>query len=387
MSHDLHKVRVRTALTPRREPYWAAPLGRGRTLGFRKIGATTGSWVARMRNETGHKVYKALGYASEAFDWDAAREAALAWFASQDAGVSSDDTTVEAACRKYVEHLTREKGDASGHDAHMRFVRTVYGDKKHPKNAIASIHLDKIRAPRLKAWRDELTLGKASSNRTLTALKAALNLAVSNRLVHPIAAREWGDVKPHKGAHKRRDVFLDLAQRRALLEAASGAVRDLMQAVALTGARAGELTGAKVSQFDKRTGTMTFIGKTGRRDVPLSPDAMTLFERLARSKLPGAYLCTRDDGKPWAHSDWDELVRAAAEAARVPEAGKEPAKLPKKVCLYTLRHSFITQALTGGMSTLDVARLCGTSLVMIEKNYGHLVSSAARERLAKVAML
>ena len=39
------------------------------------------------------------------------------------------------------------------------------------------------------------------------------------------------------------------------------------------------------------------------------------------------------------------------------------------------------------MSTLDVARLCGTSLAMIERHYGHLVMSAARERLERVNLL
>jgi integrase len=57
------------------------------------------------------------------------------------------------------------------------------------------------------------------------------------------------------------------------------------------------------------------------------------------------------------------------------------------VCLYTLRHSFVTQAITDGMTTLDVARLCGTSVGMIEKHYGHLVADAARKRLAAVTML
>jgi hypothetical protein len=39
------------------------------------------------------------------------------------------------------------------------------------------------------------------------------------------------------------------------------------------------------------------------------------------------------------------------------------------------------------MSTLDVARLTGTSLAMIDAHYGHLVAAAARERLAAVRML
>ena len=105
--------------------------------------------------------------------------------------------------------------------------------------------------------------------------------------------------------------------------------------------------------------------------------AAALFSRLAKSTLPAARLLVRDDGRPWAHSDWDQLVRQAATKA----------KLPKGVCLYVLRHSFITQALQDGMPTLDLARLVGTSLAMIDKHYGHLALSAARERLAKVQLL
>jgi hypothetical protein len=41
----------------------------------------------------------------------------------------------------------------------------------------------------------------------------------------------------------------------------------------------------------------------------------------------------------------------------------------------------------GFQITLDVARLTGTSLLMIEKHYGHLVDGAARLRLAADSML
>ncbi|MGB7216518.1 MAG: tyrosine-type recombinase/integrase, partial [Gammaproteobacteria bacterium] len=159
--------------------------------------------------------------------------------------------------------------------------------------------------------------------------------------------------------------------------AAEGAVRYLIEAEMLTGARPGELVSMRRSQFDARTQTATFRGKTGSRSVPLSPAAVALFERLAKGKLPNAYLLTRDDGKPWGHSDWDEHVRAAAAKA----------KLPKGVTLYVLRHSWITEALRSGMSTLDVARLTGTSLPMIEQHYGHLVVDAARERLRDVVLI
>ena len=172
-------------------------------------------------------------------------------------------------------------------------------------------------------------------------------------------------------------LFRSLDQRRRLIANAEQAVADLITAVALTGARPGELVAARRSQFDERLGVLTLTGKTGRRTVPLSPAAIAHFAQLSRSKLPGAYLLTRADGKPWGHSDWDKLVRAAAVKA----------ELPTGVVLYTLRHAWISEALAGGMSTLDVARLTGTSLAMIDAHYGHLVAAAARERLAAVRML
>jgi integrase len=371
MAQEIHKAKVRQALEPRREPYWGAPLARGRVLGFRKIDAQTGSWVARMRNETGHKVYRALGYLTETFDYERAREAAQTWFRAQDAGVSNVEATVAKACREYVEDRRREKGEGCAHDAKKRFERTVYN------TPFGAIPLDKLRTPRVKEWREGLKLSKGTSNRTLTALKAALNFAVANRLVHPIAAREWADVKAYANATQRRSLFLDLKQRRKLLAAGEGALKDLMEAAALTGARAGELVGATRGQFDARLKTITLKGKVRARTIPLSPSALKLFKRLAKGKSPAAHLLTRDDGKSWGHSDWDELVRGAGAKA----------KLPAGVCLYTLRHSFVTQAITDGMTTLDVARLCGTSVGMIEKHYGHLVADAARKRLAAVTML
>lgn len=371
MSYELHKVRVRNSLKPRREPYWSAPIAKGKFLGLRKIDDSTGTWIARLRDESGQQQYKSLGYLTESFGFDEAKAKAEEWFRVKESGISDEVVTVADACKEYVKDRKREKGEATAHDAEMRFQRTVY-DTSFGKRPLA-----KLRTTHIKAWRDELGLSPASSNRTLTALKAALNLAVAHRQVSPEAVQEWRNVKPLAGAGKRRDLYLDLPQRRALLTACSGAVHDLIEAAMLTGARAGELVNATRSQFDARTASMTFTGKTGSRTVPLAPGAVALFKRLAVSKKPDDLLLTRDDGKPWAHSDWDELVREAAAAA----------ELPPGVCLYTLRHSFITTAITNGMSTLEVARLVGTSGMMIERHYGHLAQKSARERLAKVRIV
>src|ERR1700730_1461305 len=415
--------RGRDALEPRREPYWYK-LARDRHLGLRKLHpASAGAWIARFRDEARERHYKSLGECSNTFDFDAARVAAESWFRDQEQGVRdrADDggpATVATACRAYVRSLRAEGRLAAGHDAHMRFRRTFYGDstdgefgpaprqlapaardpdapptaskggarKTKPRkwqplpHAIASLPLARVRTLRLKKWHVDLVsagLSKASVNRTLAALKAALNLAVANRTVNALAAQEWAEVQPLKGASRRRDLFLDVVQRRALLTKSQGAIRQLMEAVMHAGCRAGELTGARRAAFDARTKSLTVSGKTGARTIPLTPAASSLFTQFAKDKLPNAFLLTRDDGKPWGHSDWDELVKDAA--ART--------ELPVGTCLYTLRHSFITQALLDCVSTLEVSKIAGTSLAMIEKHYGHVVQDTVRERLGRVQMV
>jgi integrase len=371
----IDKASVRSKLPARREPFWGAPVERGLFVGFRKSEAGWGSWVARFHDEDRRHRYNSLGPISPENDYEAAKSAARRWAKSLAAGVDTKDVrTIADACREYVKDRKNVKGKATARDAEARFEREVNN------HAIAKLPLDRVRQKRLEEWRDDLVtrkkrpLSKAAANRTLTALKAALNLCVRHRFVSAERTIEWALVKPFSDASKRRDLYLDLAQRRALLDNATGAVRDLLEAAMVTGARAGELTSAKRSQFDSRTNTLTLSGKTGTRNIPLSPAAVALFTRLAENKLPGAWLLTRADGREWRHSDWDELVREAAAKA----------ELPFGTCVYTLRHSHITEAITSGLSPLEVARLVGTSLAMIDKHYGHLANTTARERLAKV---
>lgn len=385
MAHGIDKASVRASLKPRNEPYWGQRLDTGRHLGVRKSADGLCTWIAKARVD-GRQHTKALGSDHE-HEYGEARKLADVWFAELDRGVT-DVASVAEACREYVEALeadgrgARAKGDrrkdpnavpgwGAAHDAEKRFQRLVYDAP------IGKVPLDKIRTAKLRDWRNAISGAKDSQNRNWECLRAALYLAVTNRRVHPSYAQEWRDVKKHKNAKRRRTLYLDVKQRRKLVSKCSGALKDLVEATALTGARPGELVNAKRAQFDRRTGTMTYTGKTGTRTVPLAPAAIALFTRLAKGKLPSANLLVADDGKPWPHSGYDEGLRAAVTAA----------KLPAGLVLYTLRHSWITEALRAGMSTLDVARLTGTSLAMIEAHYGHLVVDSARERLRTVTML
>ena len=94
------------------------------------------------------------------------------------------------------------------------------------------------------------------------------------------------------------------------MAAATGGVRDLIEAALVTGARPGEPVAAPRGAFDA-----------------------------------AAPLLTRDDGKSWQRAEWTEDVRLAAEAAVVKGVNGNDAKLPVAVCLYSCRHSYITQAI------------------------------------------
>ncbi len=371
MSHSIHSSDIRGKLTPRREPYWGPPIGRGRYVGVRKSKSDVCTWIARLRKEDGKQIHHALGQATKEFDYYDAKKKAEAWFKNRDAGISDSAPTVAEACREYVEHLKAEGRDGTSKDADMRFRKNVY------KHVIGKIRLDRLRTKILTDWRNSLSGSKSTQNRYWTTLRAALNLAVNHERVDPAVGQKWRNVKSHKNADGRRDIYLDLKQRRALLDACEGEVRDFVEAAALTGARPGEIANALRSQFDARTKTMTFIGKTGTRSVQLSSAAVELFRRLAKDKMPKAHLFTREEGLPWAHRKWAYPLKIAAAKANLPE----------DVVMYSLRHSWISEALKMGMPTLEVARLTGTSLEMIERHYGHLSTTDVRERLDRVTML
>jgi len=402
---ELHKASVLRALEPRRDPYWGAPLTRGRFVGYRKIADDRASWIARMRIKTegeGPQRFHSLGWATAAFGFDEAKLAAQTWFASVDSGAENAPCTVNQAVDEYVANLRTEGREKTATDAQQRLARTL---KSTP---LGMKKLTDLKADHIKNWLSALkskpaNLKPANANRTLRSLKAALNFAVLKE-GRPAASvtLECKRVKPFKLKDARRTLFLDREERRRLLAACGegSSLRDLLEAAALTGARGGELAGATVGQFEPHSGAMSFTGKTGTREVRVSPAAAALFRRLAQGKRPksllfvrrenvtGAQCCMLETRQqvvwwspspkavPWVSFDWGPMVRQAVIAA----------ELPRETVLYTLRHSFISAALSK-MTLLDVARMTGTSLLMMEKYYAHMNNDAAHAALSAVEII
>jgi site-specific recombinase XerD len=383
------KVVERAKLKPRRDPYWTK-LSKGCYLGYRKMSlGGDGTWTARLHDETtGKQVYKPLGAFSELPDhqrYDAAQKAAKEWFEHLGKGGSAQVTTVGDACEKYVRHLRESKGNRAANEAQGRFDRTVL-----PHRKLAGTELSKLTPAHLEGWRKSLrdkptasgarrgeTRSDSSLNRDMTCLRAALNLAYRDGLVTSDFA--WrSKLRPVKNADRRRDGYLDTDERRKLISHAPDDLANLLRGLSLVPLRPGALAGLTVASYDKRLKTLT-VGKdkAGKDRKITLPDATAMFfANLCKDKLPAAPLFCRSNGKAWDKDAWKYPVKDAVKAA----------KLPDDVTCYTIRHSVITDLIHSGLDTLTVAQLSGTSVLMIEKHYGHLTRDHARDALARLRL-
>lgn len=380
---NLKTIAGRAALPSRREPYWAE-LQTGAHLGYR-AGADT--WLAKHRDPaTGKRLGKALGKATPsntpntrdtAFDEMAKK--ARAWFATIGQGVVTD-WTVADACEHYLKGLLAEHRTNTHKDTKTRINAKITG------TTLAKIKLADLRKHHVQDWlngllkpdtdddNDVLRRSRDSANRDLATLKAILNTAYTAQAV--VSDRAWKTVKKFKDVgRRRRDAYLTQPQRKALLDACPDDLKLLVKGALLTGFRPGELANLKAGHLVKATGTIRIeVSKTDFREVAISREAMAFFAEQAKDKLPSAYLLTRADGAQWCNDKWNDLFPDARKAAGLPDG----------VVLYSCRHTRLSDLVMAGIDLLTIATLAGTSIAMIEKNYGHLLKQHLHDQLDRV---
>lgn len=370
----------RSALPVRREPYWSR-IEAGGYVGYRKVAEGEGSWIARHRDIEGKQHYRALKDVSGDKAYDEARKAAIEWLKGCNSGVITKGATVGDACRDYVKHLLVQNGKRSARDAEIRFERLVYGAR------INAVALDRLTADSVRSWVNDqlpkqeddpddeaIRRARDTTNRNLASFKAALNLALASKKVGSDAA--WKTVVPFENVGRRRDRYLTLTERRALISKCPADLEQLVQGLLLTALRSGELANAKVSDFDDKQGTLNINGKTGSRTVSLSTAARQLFAQATRDRIASAPLLARADGSAWNKDAWKKPFKAA-----VTDAGLDP-----DVVTYSLRHTAISDMIGCGMDAFLVAKLAGTSTAMIDKHYGHLRHERMRDMLDQVKL-
>ena len=327
--------------------------------------------------------------------------AAKEWMRALQQGVDPT-ATVNDACVDYLKVLKNEKGEQAFREARARLQRTIIGRSTEDArvqrcrsvepHSLSFKKLAKLRRIDLTNWLDELLPSdakgealrkkKASINRDLAALLSVLNHAHRVQMVLNNSA--WAGIRKFKNVSARASApYISLDDRRRLVESSEGALKHFVKGICLLGCRPIELTRAIVGDFDSRNGTLKLKSLKGNneriREIPLRalPGSEDLIKKLCKNKTPLAPIWTRDDGKKWEHSDWDHLIRHA----------RSKANLNDRITAYSLRVSWITDAINGGADILTVARLTGTSVAMIDQTYGRLIESVAIKSFQKIELL
>jgi integrase len=207
---------------------------------------------------------------------------------------------------------------------------------------------------------------KASANRCLTMLKAALNRAFHGwRVASDIA---WRKVKPFARVEKPVIRYLSADEARRLVSACPPHFRRLVQAALLTGCRYSELTNLRCADFNPDTDTVSVRqSKSGKpRHVILTSEGRTLFTAWTAGRPPNAYLFLREDGHPWGRAHQQRPLNDASGVA----------KISPPVNFHVLRHTHASYLAMKGVGLGVIAAQLGhADTRMTEKHYAHLAPS------------
>jgi integrase len=222
---------------------------------------------------------------------------------------------------------------------------------------------------------DERRQRRASANRTLTVLRAALNQAFRDGKASSDSA--WRAVKPFREVERARVRYFATDEIKRLVNAAQGEFRTLVNAALFTGCRYGELARMRVGDFNPDAGTV-FVGqsKSGKaRHVILTEEGQRFFKQLVTGKASDALMLAKADDSEWGPSHQIRPMNEACDAAKIARAG-----------FHTLRHTAASHLVMSGVPLPVVAQNLGhADSRMTEKHYAHLAPSYLAEQIRKFA--
>jgi integrase len=401
---------ARLRLTPRREPYWRN-IQEGRAVGYRRLrGGKAGTWIARHYQAGEGRQYKALGAADDMLDADGgltlnfaqAQEKAREWFAEieRKAGHAVESLSVGQAMDDYIEDYTARGGKAL---ADLRItigahILPALGDKLvsdlvfatlrkwHHKLAEAPARL-RTKATAAKAnvrhadTADAKRARRATANRVLTVLKAALSLAYREGRVH--ADDAWRRVKPFHKVDAPRVRYLTDPEAQRLVNACPTDLRKLVTAALLTGCRYGELVALRAGDLDTGASVLHIREtKAGMpRSVPLTDDAVHFFAAETAGKTRTALVLTRDEGGAWGKSHQHRPIWDACTIAKIAPA----------VSFHILRHTFAARLAMRNVPMAVVAAALGNTEAICARHYAHLapgyIANAIRENAGGMGLV
>jgi integrase len=387
---------ARVRLRVRRTPYFAK-IAKGLRLGYYR-GSIAGSWVARCYRGAGVYATEALGIADDTLDADGvkvldywqAQEHARRWGERQrliaEGRLREGTYTVDNAVTDYLAEIAAEKSPAALQGAKYVFDAWILPD-------LGAIQVEKLTTDRINRWRNKLATQpkrvrkkltalepatretpddedarrarKATANRILTMLKAALNRAFHADRVFSDSA--WRKVKPFKKVDEAVVRYLSAAEARRLVRACPDDFRKLVQGAILTGCRYSELARLKAGNFNRDSGTLAIRLSKGKiRHVVLTDEGKRSFAEWTEKLGPAESVFLRADKERWGASHQKRPLDEASE-----RAGIEPA-----VTFHILRHTHGSHlAMAGVPMGVIAAQLGHADTRMTEKHYAHLAPS------------
>ncbi len=417
------------------KPHWKS-IAVGLALGWRRGVQGGGTWVARVMLDGRYREGR-LAAADDVLPADGstvltfaqAQTQAVAWAARQRRIAAGEETAPVAPAAPFTvaDAIALHLADLA-HRGSRGVAVTATAANAHITPALGSLPMAKLTADKLRAWRDALAdapprrrtsakaaapgkpaispappVGKldadsirrrrATANRILTILKAALTFA-RKRGRYIGSDDPWRLVEPFGKVDTAKVRWLTDDEQRRLVNACPPDFRALVTAALLTGCRYGELAAAKVGDLDCRAGALHIpMSKSGKaRHVFLTDEGRAFFGRIALGKEADARLFERDrlegqatkarpatrrraavEAAPamtrratWGKSDQFRWMAAACAAARITPA----------VSFHVLRHSYATRLASNGAQLLAIAAQLGhADTRTTEKHYAHAAPS------------
>jgi integrase len=294
--------------------------------------------------------------------------------------------TVADAVRDYLEETRVEKNAASFRASEITFNALVLPE-------LGDVQVAKLTTDRLIRWRNANATRprrlrtklkaseqayaapaaddharrarKATANRILSMLKAALNRAFNGGRVPSDAA--WRRAKPFAKVDEAVVRYLTMDEARRLVNTCPEDLRRLVQAALLTGCRYSELARLKCGDYNPDSGTIAIrLAKGKLRHVTLTTEGADCFEQWTAGRAASEIVFLHDDGGVWRKSHQSRpLEEASARASIVPH-----------VTFHILRHTHGSHlAMKGVPMGVIAAQLGHAGTRMTEKHYAHLAPS------------
>jgi integrase len=207
---------------------------------------------------------------------------------------------------------------------------------------------------------------RATANRVLTVLKAALNHAWKTG--HAVTDDGWRRVHPFKAVETARIRYLLEAECARLANACAPAYRNLVSGALLTGCRYSELARMQAADFNPDAGVVTVRASKANkpRHVALTEEGQVHFSTLTAGKAPSDPIFVRHDGGLWGTSHQRRPMLDACKRA----------KIAPSISFHILRHTYgATLAMRGVPMAVIAEQLGHADTRMTEKHYAHLAPS------------